>query len=76
MNNSTENLFNLIQATKTKNAVILEPLSKRHKKTDSVHGGREQTSTDLVSREEIGSGLQAHGDEHNGPLSQKSHRMR
>ena len=79
MNNSTENLFNLIQATKTKNAVILEPLSKRHKKTDSVHGGREQTNTDLVSRDEIGSGLQARNGidgDRSGPLSQKSHRMR
>ena len=74
-NNSTENLFNLIQATKTKNTMILEPLSKRHKKTDSLHGGREH---DIVSRDEIGSGLQArHGaEDRSGPLSQKSHRMR
>ena len=74
-NNSTENLFNLIQATKTKNTMILEPLSKRHKKTDSLHGGREN---ELVSRDEIGSGLQARGaiEDRTGPLSQKSHRMR
>eukprot|EP00354_Favella_ehrenbergii_P010434 CAMPEP_0170455638 /NCGR_PEP_ID=MMETSP0123-20130129/3536_1 /TAXON_ID=182087 /ORGANISM="Favella ehrenbergii, Strain Fehren 1" /LENGTH=190 /DNA_ID=CAMNT_0010718843 /DNA_START=4076 /DNA_END=4648 /DNA_ORIENTATION=- len=59
--------------------MILEPLSKRHKKTDSMHGvgGREQPS-DLVSRDEIGSGLQARNgiEERTGPLSQKSHRMR
>ena len=33
--NSTENLFNLIQATKTKNTPVLEPLNGRHQKTDS-----------------------------------------
>ena len=54
--------------------MILEPLSKRHKKTDSLHAGRD----DIVSRDEIGSGLQASSgiEDRSGPLSQKSHRMR
>ena len=56
-NNSTEQLFNLIQATKTKNTMILEPLAKRHQKNDSS-GARAETNQDFAARDEIGSGLQ------------------
>ena len=70
-------MFNLIQATKTKNTMILEPLAKRHNKADSVNGSLPQ---DMPLREEIGSGLAAHSHQRDegaaGPSSQKSHRMR
>ena len=48
-NNSTENLFNLIQATKTKNTMILEPLTK----------GQDIKSPRV---EEIGTGLRDTGN--------------
>jgi len=60
--------------------MILEPLTKRHKKNDSLHG--QLTSNNAPSqqdpREEIGSGLQMQNmDPANAPnSSQKSHRMR
>ena len=63
----------MIQATKTKNTMILEPLSKRHNKNESIQNNAPSQSD---PREEIGSGL--HNNEHgNAPMSsQKSHRMR
>ena len=51
-NNSTENLFNLIQATKTKNTPQLEPLDN-HKKTGSIVDDGQMMSP----RDEIGIGL-------------------
>ena len=58
-NNSTENLFNLIQATKTKNTPVLEPLNKdKHKKADSAYGAAFDDTHMISPREEMGIGLQ------------------
>ena len=55
-NNSTENLFNLIQATKTKNTPMLEPLNKMsHKKNDS--GSAFGDGGFISPKDEIGVGL-------------------
>ena len=52
--------------------MILEPLSKRHKKNDSTGQNNSQDP-----RDEIGSGLQgSKPDRVSVPMSQKSHRMR
>ena len=58
LNNSTENLFNLIQATKTKNTPVLEPLkNEKHKKTDSAFAARFDDPM-ISPRDEMGIGLQ------------------
>ena len=57
-NNSTENLFNLIQATKTKNTPMLEPLNKvSHKKNDSNNGSAFGDAGFISPKDEIGIGL-------------------
>ena len=54
--NSTENLFNLIQATKTKNTPVLEPLNGKHQKADSNAAFDEGQI--MSPRDEMGIGLQ------------------
>ena len=57
-NNSAENLFNLIQATKTKNTPMLEPLNKvSHKKNDSNNGSAFGDAGFISPKDEIGIGL-------------------